>query len=150
VELENIAYLTARYAGNLLGHVHVNWLAPAKVRRTIIGGSRRLLIYDDMEPSEKIRVYDKGVDILPGNRDETERVYEALVQYRSGDMYAPKIGQKEALATEVEHFVDCVRSGQQPESDGRSGLRVVRILEAAQRSIVTNGAPVPIGELFAA
>lgn len=150
VELENIAYLTARYGGNLLGHVHVNWLAPAKVRRTIIGGSRRLLIYDDMEPSEKIRVYDKGVDILPGDPDETERVYEALVQYRSGDMYAPKIDQKEALATEVEHFVDCVRSGQKPESDGRSGLRVVRILDAAQRSMVSNGAPVPIGKPLAA
>lgn len=148
--VENIAYLTVHYENNTLGHVHVNWLAPAKVRRTIIGGSRRMLIYDDTEPSEKIKVYDKGVDVTVTNGNGDQQVYEALVQYRSGDMYAPKLEQKEALAVEVDHFLACVKTGRRPESDGDSGLRVVRILEAAQRSMSVSGAPVQLRSLFAA
>jgi predicted dehydrogenase len=150
-EVENIAYLTVRFADSVLGHVHVNWLAPAKVRSTIIGGSRKMLIYDDTEPTEKIRVYDKGVDVSWNNgEDGSEKVYEALVQYRSGDMYAPKIDQREALATEVDHFIRCVRTGETPISDARAGMRVVRILEAAQRSIHQNGTPVPLERQAAA
>ncbi len=147
--VENIAYVTVRYERNVLGHVHVNWLAPAKVRRTIIGGSRRMLIYDDTEPSEKIRVYDKGVEVTINNGNGPQKIYEALVQYRSGDMYAPKLEQKEALAVEVDHFLDCVASGTRPISDGWAGLRVVSILETAQRSMSLNGAPVQLESAFA-
>jgi predicted dehydrogenase len=130
---ENIAYLTVTYPGNILAHVHVNWLAPAKVRRTIVGGSQRMIVYDDVEPSEKVRIYDRGVSIArelsPGE------VYQQFVSYRQGDMIVPQLSSREALAVEVEHLVDCIHTGRAPRSDGRAGLRVVRILEAAQQQL---------------
>lgn len=130
---ENIAYLTVTYPGNVLAHVHVNWLAPAKVRRTIVGGSQRMIVYDDVEPSEKVRIYDRGVSIkaelTPGE------VYQQFVSYRQGDMLVPQLSGREALAVEVEHLVDCIHNGGTPRSDGRAGLRVVRILEEAQRQL---------------
>ena len=130
---ENIAYVTIRYGPDVLAHIHVNWLAPAKVRRTIIGGSKSMVIYDDMEASEKLKIYDKGVSISPAS--SAADVYSQMVQYRSGDMRAPRIDSREALATEAEHLLECIRTGAQPNADGRAGLRVVRILEAAQASI---------------
>lgn len=130
---ENIAYLTMRYGQDLLAHVHVNWLAPAKVRRTMIGGSRRMVVYDDMEPSEKVKIYDKGVTITRASTQD--EVYSQLVSYRSGDMHAPKLDTREALALEAEHILHCIRSGGQPIADGHAGLRVVRILHAAEQSI---------------
>ena len=135
---ENIAYLTVRYGGSLLGHVHVNWLAPAKVRRTIVGGSKRMMIYDDMEPSEKLKVYDKGVNISNGLNAENE--YQYMISYRSGDMHAPNIDTREALGVEVENIVAAMSGREELASDGRAGGRVVRILEAAQRSIEQGGA----------
>ena len=137
---ENIAYVTVRYAGSLLGHVHVNWLAPAKVRRTIIGGSKRMLVYDDMEASEKLKVYDKGFTVS----SSPEREYELMISYRSGDMHAPQLDQREALATEVDNVVNAIRGRGTLVSDGRAGWRVVRILEAAQHSLEQEGVLVPV------
>jgi predicted dehydrogenase len=125
----NIAYLTMRYAPDVLAHVHVNWLAPAKIRRTIIGGSRRMAVYDDMHPSEKLLVYDRGVSIAPWS--DPEDVYSALVSYRSGDMSGPHLDTREALAVEVDHLLECIATGARPISDGLSGLRTVKVLEAA-------------------
>jgi predicted dehydrogenase len=130
---ENIAYLTLRYGPELLAHVHVNWLAPAKVRRTIIGGSKRMVIYDDMEPSEKLKLYDKGVTITSASG--ADAVYSQLVSYRTGDMHAPNLDMREALAVEAEHLVHCIRTGTVPRADSRAGLRTVQILAAAQKSI---------------
>ena len=141
---ENIAYLTLRYGNSFLGHVHVNWLAPAKVRRTIVGGSRKMLVYDDMEPSEKIRVYDKGVSFLSDDPDTSEAMYKPLVSYRSGDMWVPQIGMKEALALEVGNVVAAINGRESLIVDGRAGTRVVRILEAAEESIRQAGAPVTL------
>lgn len=130
---ENIAYVTVRYNGSLIGHVHVNWLAPAKVRRTIVGGSKKMMIYDDMEPSEKLKIYDKGFTVAPNPSPENE--YELLISYRSGDMHAPQLDTREALAVEVENVVEAIAGREPLIADGRAGWRVVRILEAAQRSI---------------
>lgn len=140
---ENIAYVTMRYSPDVLAHIHVNWLAPAKVRRTIVGGSKSMVIYDDMEPSEKLKVYDKGVSISPGSRPAD--VYSQLVSYRSGDMYAPRVETREALATEAEHLIQCIRTGSTPIADGRAGLRVVQILEAAQRSLESHSVSIAVG-----
>lgn len=130
---ENIAYLTVAYPNNVLAHVHVNWLAPAKVRRTIVGGSQKMIVYDDVEPSEKVRIYDRGVSIkgelTPGE------VYQQFVSYRQGDMYVPQLNNREALAVEVDQIVNCIHRGNALRSDARSGLRVVRILEEAQRQL---------------
>ena len=142
---ENIAYVTMRFGPELLAHVHVNWLAPAKVRRTIVGGSRRMVIYDDMEPSEKLKLYDRGVTITPGSG--ADAVYQQLVSYRSGDMHAPQLDMREALAVEVDHLLRCLRTGATPRADGRAGLRVVRILEAAQQSIAAGSTPIALGPI---
>lgn len=140
---ENIAYLTVRYGNSFLGHVHVNWLAPAKIRRTIVGGSRKMLVYDDMEPSEKLRIYDKGVSFLTDpDEDTTEPHYKPLVSYRSGDMWVPQIKMQEALAVEVENVVAAIHGRAALTVDGRDGTRVVRILEAAEQSIRSAGAPI--------
>jgi predicted dehydrogenase len=134
---ENIAYVTVRYEGSLIGHVHVNWLAPAKVRRTILGGSKKMMIYDDMEPSEKLKIYDKGFTVAPNPSPENE--YQLLISYRSGDMHAPQIDTREALAVETDNVVKAINGLEPLQADGRAGWRVVRILEAAQRSIGQGG-----------
>ena len=139
---ENIAYVTVRYEGSLIGHVHVNWLAPAKVRRTIVGGSKRMIIYDDMEPSEKLKVYDKGFSI--GADPGVEREYQLMISYRSGDMHAPQLDAREALAVEVDNVVQAILGRESLVVDGRAGARVVRILEGAQRSIDQGGAVVAV------
>src|SRR5712692_3132687 len=139
---ENIAYLTVRYKGSLMGHVHVNWLAPAKVRRTIVGGSKKMMIYDDMEPSEKLKIYDKGFTVGPSPSSETE--YQLLISYRAGDMHAPQLDTREALAVEVENVIQAITGRESLLADGRAGTRVVRILEAAQRSIEQAGAVVRV------
>jgi predicted dehydrogenase len=132
---ENVAYITLFFANNQIAHLHVNWLAPVKVRRTLIGGSEKMIVYDDLEPSEKIKVYDKGVTLAPGR----EEVYELLVSYRSGDMWAPKLDQTEGLRTEAIHFIDCIENDNCPQTDGAAGLRIVRLLEAAERSLAARG-----------
>jgi len=136
---ENIAYIHLEFENDLIGHFHVNWLAPAKVRLTIIGGEKRMIIYDDLAHEDKVRVYDKGVSV-----ETSEEIYETLIKYRTGDMWAPQYSQREALAVECAHFVECVEKGERPVTDGRAGLRVVRILEAASRSIREGGRNVPL------
>jgi predicted dehydrogenase len=135
-DIENVAYLHLEYPEGLIAHFHLNWLAPVKIRRTLIGGTRKMIVYDDMEPSEKVKVYDKSVAIRDGDVDS---LYKVIVDYRTGDMLAPKLVHREALAAEAEHFVACVRDRRPPLVDGRAGWRVVRILEAAQRSIRNAG-----------
>jgi predicted dehydrogenase len=132
---ENIAYMTMFFDGRLIAHVHVNWLAPVKVRRTLLGGSRRMIVFDDLEASEKIKVYDRGISVNPSQ----ENVYQMLVGYRSGDMWAPQLGIAEALQTETRHFVDCIEKKETPRTDGHAGLRVVRLLEAASHSMAQQG-----------
>ena len=130
--LADVAYMTCWYASGLIAHFHVNWLSPVKVRRILVGGSRRMLVYDDLEPSEKVRIYDRGVTAHAG-------VYETLVDYRVGDMVAPKLDFTEALAVEAAHFVACIRDGARPISGGPEGVAVVRLLEAASRSLRAGG-----------
>ncbi|QIR40502.1 Gfo/Idh/MocA family oxidoreductase [Tolypothrix sp. PCC 7910] len=134
-EPENIAYLTLFFESNLMAHIHVNWLAPVKVRRTLIGGSQKMIVFDDLEPSEKLKVYDKGIT-LNGN---TESVYQMLIGYRTGDMWSPQLDMTEALRTEGLHFINCIQKGDRPITDGEAGLRVVRILEAASQSLKQQG-----------
>ena len=135
-----VAYLTCFFADNLVAHFHVNWLAPVKIRRTLVGGDRQMIVYDDLEPSEKVKVYDKGITLSNGE----DGAYDLLVGYRAGDMWAPQLGVTEALSDEAEHFVNCIRTGQTPLTDGRAGLRVVRILEAATQSLSEGGRPVEL------
>jgi len=135
-DIENIAYLHLEYEDNLIAHFHVNWLSPVKVRHFLIGGTSKMIVYDDMEPSEKVKVYDKGIVIKEG---DVESLYKVYVDYRTGDMVAPKLPFGEALRVEAEHFVDCVETRCRPISDGHMGLSVVRVLEAAQHSIKHHG-----------
>jgi predicted dehydrogenase len=140
-EPENIAYLNLLFENKLIGHVHVNWLAPVKIRRTLIGGSSKMIVYDDLEVSEKIKVYDKGITLNGhgnGNGNGDKR-YQMLVGYRTGDMWAPQLDIKEALGIELREFVACIEHSKKPTADGHAGLRVVRILEAATRSLAERG-----------
>jgi predicted dehydrogenase len=137
---ENIAYMTMFFDGRLIAHVHVNWLAPVKVRRTLLGGSRRMIVFDDLEASEKIKVYDRGISLDPS----PENVYQMLVGYRAGDMWAPQLARTEALQTGARHFLDCIDNRTRPTTDGHAGLRVVRLLEAATQSMTRHGALVPV------
>jgi predicted dehydrogenase len=137
---ENIAYMTMFFEGRLIAHVHVNWLAPVKVRRTLLGGSRRMIVFDDLEASEKIKVYDRGISVNPSQ----ENVYQMLIGYRAGDMWAPQLGVTEALQTEARHFIDCIANRKRPITDGHAGLRVVRLLEAATHSMSNHGRLVPL------
>ena len=139
---ENIAYLTLLYEPALIAHVHVNWLAPVKIRRTLIGGSRKMVVYDDLEPSEKIKVYDSGVTVERG----FEAAYNTRIGYRTGDMWAPHLDTMEPLSREVKEFIRCIEDGGQPVADGRAGLRVIRVLEAAARSMREQGKPVSLPE----
>jgi len=137
---EDVAYLTMFFEGTLLGHVHASWLAPVKVRRTLIGGSRRMIVFDDLETSEKVKVYDRGISVNPSPEDR----YQVLVGYRSGDMWAPHLPVAEALQQEVAHFAECVMRGAVPLTDGHAGLRMVRLLEAATESLKRCGGVVPL------
>lgn len=138
-EPENIAYLTLFFESKLIAHIHVNWLAPVKVRRTLIGGSNKMIVYDDLEPSEKIKIYDKGITLNGNPQRNGEKIHQMLVGYRTGDMHAPQLDMAEALGRELRQFVDCVEKAEQPVADGNAGLRVVRILEAATQSLAQRG-----------
>jgi len=136
-DIENLVYVHLEFEDNLVAHFHLNWLAPLKIRQTIIAGSSKMIVYDDMDRSEKVKVYDKGIGVhASGGLDE---LYKAYINYRSGDMVAPHLDNQEALAVEVAHFVDCVQTRRQPLAGGEDGLRVVRLLEAAQRSLRNKG-----------
>lgn len=137
---ENIAYLTVFFPNNLIAHINVNWLAPVKVRRTLIGGSQKMILFDDLQPSEKVKIYDKGVKV----ETNPDNIYQMLVGYRMGDMYAPQLDMTEALKTETLHFVDCIKNKKTPITDGKFGLRLVKILEAATKSMQQQGQPIKL------
>ncbi len=137
---ENVAYITLFFDEPQIAHVHVNWLTPVKVRHTLIGGSEKMILYDDLEPSEKVKIYDKGITVS----QSPEAVYEMLVSYRSGDMWAPRLDTTEALQIEAQHFVDCIENNKKPVTDGVDGLRLVRIVEAAEKSLRARGQLVEI------
>jgi predicted dehydrogenase len=136
---EDMAYVTLHFETSVMAHVHVNWLAPVKVRRTLIGGSRKMIVYDDLEPSEKIKVYDKGITLNGNGETNGEKKYQMLVGYRAGDMWAPQMKVAEALSVELKQFVECVEQKKTPVTDGQAGLRVVRTLEAATQSLAHRG-----------
>jgi len=138
----NIAFLTLFFEDSAIAHLHVNWLSPVKVRRTLIGGNRKMIVYDDMELSEKVKVYDKGIT-LNGNK---ENLYNTLIGYRAGDMWSPQLEITEALKVEAQHFIRCVDRKEHSITDGRAGLRIVRILEAADRSVQQRGQPIELNQ----
>jgi predicted dehydrogenase len=132
--------LTVYMENNTIAHINVSWVSPVKIRQTLIGGTLKMVLYDDNQPSEKIKVYDKGVEI-----DFTkEELYQIQVQYRVGDMYAPKLEDHEALALETQHFVECLNKGREPETNGTAGLEVVKVLVASEQSLKMKGAPVKL------
>ena len=135
--LEDLAHITVYFSNRVIANINVNWLSPVKVRTTLIGGEKRMVVWNDLEADEKLKVYDKGVQF--GNGQNVEQL---LVSYRSGDMWAPKLDSTEALAVECQYFVDCVSNSVTPFNDGQAGLRVVKILEAANKSMKDRGHPV--------
>ena len=135
---ENMAHISLFFPSSCIAHISANWLSPVKVRQTLIGGSRKMIVYDDGEAAEKIKVYDKGITV----NGIAEKEFQLRIGYRAGDMWAPHLSAKEALHTEAEHFIACLHSGESPISDGKTGLQVVEILEAASRSIAAQGNPV--------
>ena len=137
--VEDMAFLTIYYPGRLIAHVNVNWLSPVKVRSTLLGGDKKMLIWNDLESDEKIKIYDRGV-----NLSSREGVYDLLVSYRSGDMWAPQVENTEALSLEIAHFNRCILEDRVPINDGEAGLRVVKVLEAANRSLSNRGTEVRI------
>jgi len=132
--LVDVAYLTIYFPGNTIAHINVNWLSPVKIRTTLIGGEKKMLVWNDLEADEKIKVYDKGVQVQNGHG-----LYDLLVSYRAGDMWAPRVEQSEALKVELGYFIDCVTKNQTPVNDGVAGCRVVRLLEAADQSLSARG-----------
>jgi len=135
----DVAFMTVYFPGNIIAHINVNWLSPVKVRTTLIGGEKKMLVWNDLEADEKIKVYDKGVELTNGHG-----VYELLVSYRSGDMWAPKVEPVEALRTELAYFLDCILNDKRPFNDGMAGLRVVKMLEAADQSLKERGKIIPL------
>jgi len=136
---EDLAYLTIYFGDRMIAHINVNWLSPVKVRTTLVGGEKKMLVWNDLEADEKVKVYDKGVSIK-----NSQNVYDLLVSYRSGDMWSPKVDQTEALAAESKYFVECVSKNERPFNDGVAGLRVVKMLEAANESMQNRGRAVEL------
>lgn len=134
-----VGYLTLRLRGGGIAHIHVNWLSPVKVRTTMVGGSKRTLVWDDLNPTQRVSVYDRGVDIAAPEELGAEQRRDMLVSYRSGDMIAPALVEREALRSMAEEFATAIRTGRPPLTDGRSGLRVLEILEASSRSLAAGG-----------
>jgi predicted dehydrogenase len=143
--IENIAYVMLRFPDEFIAHFHFNWLSPVKIRRTLIAGSRRMIVYDDIEPTEKIRIYDKGVMVTRSEEAaDKEAAYQTLVSYRTGDVWVPKLDSTEALTYVCREFLSAITEQRCPLTDGQSGLRVVRLLQAAQASISQNGRPIEL------
>jgi predicted dehydrogenase len=130
----DVAFMTVYYPNNLIAHINVNWLSPVKVRTTLLGGEKRMVVWNDLQADEKIKVYDRGVQMSSG-----EAVYQQLVSYRTGDMWSPNIEQVEALNSEAAYFIDCIVNNRKPFNDGHAGLRIVRMLEAADKSLQNKG-----------
>jgi predicted dehydrogenase len=138
--IENVAYLTVYFPNNLIAHINTNWLSPVKIRQTLIAGSKKMIVWDDNQPSEKVRVYDKGIEVVKS----ADQVYDMLIQYRTGDMFCPKINPTEALGAEVNHIIECLGNNHKSVISGEAGLMVVKILEAAQESIKSRGKEIKI------
>jgi len=138
--LEDIAFLTYYFPDSVIAHVNVNWLSPVKVRTTLIGGENKMVVWNDLEADEKIRVYDKGVEKI----SSSDGIYDMLVKYRTGDMWAPQVEHTEALRAEAEYFVKCIKTGQEPMNNGRAGWRIVRMLEAANQSVIAKGSAIEL------
>jgi predicted dehydrogenase len=142
--LVDVAYVTIRYPGEFIAHCHLNWLSPVKIRHTLLGGSERMLVWDDLAADEKLKIYDRGIRLAdPG--DET--YYKARVDYRIGDAWIPQVNRSEALATEIDHFVDCISDRVEPITNGEAGLEVVRLLEASSASLQDGGRAVELSEV---
>ena len=144
---ENIAFMTLFFEDSLIGHLHVNWLSPVKLRRTLIGGSQKMIVYDDLESYEKIRVHDKGV-VLDADIENVHQV--RLKGYRSGDVWSPQVNLTEPLRVEMQHFIRVIEGREKPRTDALSGLRVVSIIEAAGESLRKKGAPVEVSQKYVA
>jgi predicted dehydrogenase len=139
-KLEDVAYVSIEFENNgFIAHFHVNWLSPVKIRRTLISGDKKMLVWDDLSSDEKIKIYDRGVEFKSANGSLGNGIHDLLVSYRTGDMYVPKIDSTEALKAEVEYFVRCLEKNEEPFNNGQAGLQVVRLLEAADRSIKNSG-----------
>ncbi len=136
---QDVAYITIYFSDNMIAHFNVNWLSPVKIRTTLLGCEKKMVVWNDLEADEKVKIYDKGVEIKNG-----QNVYDLLVSYRSGDMWAPKVEQTEALAAESRYFIHCIDSGEVPFNDGIAGLRVVKLLEATDRSLAGKGVAVAL------
>ncbi len=139
--VEDVAYLNLDYGNDLIANFHVNWLSPTKIRYAMIGGSKKSLIYNDLDPAERLKVYDRGIRI---REDDLEGRRRTLVDHRTGDVWCPHVPRVEPLKRVTAHFIDCVQNQKQPLTDGKAGLRIVRILEAAERSIKARGSRVTI------
>jgi predicted dehydrogenase len=137
---ENLAYVSLFYDSGIIAHANVNWLAPVKVRQILLGGSKKMIVYDDMQPSEKIKIYDRGISFT----DDPKEIYQLRVGYRSGDMWAPQLDITEALHVEGEHFLKCIEGSETAITDGHLGLRVVELIEAATSSMRGRGETVHI------
>jgi len=138
--IEDVAFINLEYPGGVLAHLHVSWIDPNKVRRLTVVGSRKMLVYDDVSTTEKLRVYDRGVNVLP----HYDTFGEFQLSYRYGDIVLPRVAEGEPLKNEAEHFIQCIREDQTPRSDGHNGLEVVEVLEAACRSILEGGVGIPL------
>ena len=138
--VEDMAFITVYFPNRVIAHINVNWLSPVKVRTTLIGGEKKMLVWNDLEADEKIKVYDKGVHLNNHGDGDSDSLRELLISYRSGDMWAPQVEQVEALHAEFGYFVDCVANSKKPFNDGEAGLRIVQMLEAAERSVRNRGA----------
>ncbi len=136
---EDTAYITVQFSNNMIAHFNVNWLSPVKVRTTLIGGEKKMLVWNDLEADEKIKIYDKGVEV-----STKESAYNLRVSYRSGDMHAPRVEQVEALKMETEYFISCLNRSEKPVNDAASGFRVVKLLEACSQSLKKNGQEIPV------
>ena len=132
--LEDVAYVTVFYDSNLIAHFHLNWLSPVKLRRTVVGGSKKMLVWDDLNPEERLKIFNKGMDVTT-----REGLYRVLATPRIGEMYSPVVPNVEALKTEVEYFVECIEKSGSPFNDGRAGTRIVALLEATNRSLTKQG-----------
>lgn len=139
----NMAHVTLFFEGGLIADLNVNWLSPVKIRQTILGGSQRMVVYDDLEQSEKLKIYDSGVRVS----NDPKEIHRLMVAYRIGDMVAPRLATGEALLAEAAHFADCIQTGRTPVTDGEMGLQVVKILEAASQSMRERGQPIEFRQL---
>jgi predicted dehydrogenase len=142
---EDVAYVTIFYPDNLIAHLSINWLSPVKIRMTMIGGQKKMLVWNDLEADEKLKVYDRGVEV-----ENKEESYHARINYRSGDVWVPRLEQIEALKTEAQYFVDCIENNLTAINDGVAGLRVVRMIEAIIESLKTGGCVICLQETYPA